>query len=90
MDKLTSDLKGVATFLDDILVSGITATEHLQNLWVPLQHLQEKGLCYRFEKCSFAQPSIGYTLSSHGISKGPKVSTIRMMPPPTNIVGLCS
>ena len=40
-----------------------------------------------------AQPSIeylGYTLSSHGIAKGPKVNAVRMMPPPTDSVGLRS
>ena len=93
MDQLTSDLNGVATFIDDILVSGMTASEHLQNLRALLQRLQERGLRCRLEKCSFAQPSIeylGYTLSSHGIAKGPKVNAVRMMPPPTNSAGLRS
>ena len=93
MDQLTSDLNGVATFIDDILVSGMTASEHLQNLRALLQRLQERGLRCRLEKCSFAQPSIEYlgcTLSSHGIAKGPKVNAVRMMPPPTNSAGLRS
>ncbi|KAL5479671.1 hypothetical protein EMCRGX_G023227 [Ephydatia muelleri] len=93
MDQLTSDLNGVATFIDDILVSGMTASEHLQNLRALLQRLQERGLHCRLEKCSFAQPSIeylGYTLSSHGIAKGPKVNAVRMMPPPTDSAGLRS
>ncbi|KAL5489032.1 hypothetical protein EMCRGX_G018076 [Ephydatia muelleri] len=93
MDQLTSDLNGVATFIDDILVSGMTASEHLQNLRALLQRLQERGLRCWLEKCSFAQPSIeylGYTLSNHGIAKGPKVNAIRMMPPPTDSAGLRS
>eukprot|EP00731_Ephydatia_muelleri_P007450 Em0003g1698a len=32
MDQLTSDLQGVAVYMDDILVSGTTAAEHIQNL----------------------------------------------------------
>ena len=32
MDQLTCDLKGVAVYLDDILVSGTTAEEHVRNL----------------------------------------------------------
>ena len=32
MEQLTSDLKGVAVFLDDILVSGDNAQDHLENL----------------------------------------------------------
>ena len=32
MDEITSDLPGVAVYLDDILCSGATAEAHLQNL----------------------------------------------------------
>ena len=32
MDQLVGDLPGVAVYLDDILVSGANAEEHLQNL----------------------------------------------------------
>ena len=32
MEKLTSDLPGVTDYLDNILVSGKDATEHLNNL----------------------------------------------------------
>eukprot|EP00795_Rhopilema_esculentum_P015029 gene15029-biopygen4633 len=42
MDKLTIDLPGVATYLDDILVSGIDAEDHLSNLQRLLQRLQDK------------------------------------------------
>ena len=42
MDRLTCDLQGVAVYLDDILVSGANANEHLQNLRALLQRLQEK------------------------------------------------
>jgi len=48
MEKLTSDLEGVAVYLDDILVSRSTAEEHLRNLRRLLQRLDEKGLrCHR-------------------------------------------
>ena len=56
MDQLTSDLPGVAVYLDDIFVSGATAQEHLNNLKRLLQRLSDKGLHCRLEKCSFAQP----------------------------------
>ena len=44
MDQLTMDLPGVATYLDDILVSGFDAEDHLSNLRRLLQRLQDKGL----------------------------------------------
>eukprot|EP00731_Ephydatia_muelleri_P005288 Em0002g1464a len=78
MDMLTSDLKGVAVYMDDILVSGTTAAEHLQNLKSLLKRLEEKGLRCRLEKCLFAQPSVeylGHILSQQGISKGHKCSS---------------
>lgn len=39
MDQLTSDLKGVAVYINDILVSGVSAVEHLENLRALLQRL---------------------------------------------------
>ena len=84
MDKLTCDLQGVAVYMDDILVSGATDSEHLQNLRSLLKRLVEKGLRCRLEKCSFAQSSIeylGYTLSRQGVSKGKKVDAVKLIPP---------
>ena len=52
MDQLTGDLKGVCTYFDDILVSGMNASEHLENLRALLQRLQDKGLRCRLENVS--------------------------------------
>ena len=93
MDQLTSDLPGVAVYLDDILVSGATAQEHLENLKGLLKRLNSKGLRCRLEKCSFAQPYIeylGHILSSKGIAKGSKTNAIMEMPEPSDIAGLRS
>eukprot|EP00795_Rhopilema_esculentum_P005001 gene5001-biopygen83 len=93
MDQLTSDLPGVAVYLDDILVSGSTAEEHLTNLKSLFERLSEKGLRCRFQKCSFAQPYIeylGHLLSSKGIAKSPKVDAVLKMPAPNDVSGLRS
>ena len=93
MDQLTSDLPGVAVYLDDILVSGATAQEHLNNLNRLLQRLSDKGLRCRLEKCSFAQPVVeylGHLLSKKGIAKGTKVDAVMNMPAPTNVPSLRS
>ena len=79
--------------MDDILVSGTTTVEHLQNLKSLLKHLEEMGLRCRLEKCLFAQPSVeylGHILSQQGISKGHKVDAVKMMPPPENVSSLRS
>ena len=60
MEKLTSDLKGVAVYIDDILVSGTSEEDHPQNLKALLQRLQDKGLWYCQQKCFFAHLSVEY------------------------------
>jgi hypothetical protein len=93
MEQLTSDLPGVAVYLDDILVSGKDATNHLQNLQRLLQRLHDKGLRCRLEKCKFAEASVdylGHRLTKAGVRKGPKVDAVRAMPEPTNVSELKS
>jgi hypothetical protein len=82
MEQLTSDLPGVAVYLDDILVSGKDATDHLQNLQRLLQRLHDKGLRCRREKCRFAEASVdylGHRLTKAGVQKGPKVNAVMAM-----------
>ena len=93
MTRVTSDLKGVAVYLDDILVSGDSAEDHLHNLRQLLQRLQDKELRCRIEKCMFAQPSVeylGHTLSHQGIAKGSKVDAVINMHRPHDLSSLKS
>ena len=93
MDQLTQDLPGVAVYLDDILVSGDNAQQHVNNLRRLLQRLQDNGLRCRLHKCSFAQPYVeylGHYLSKDGVAKGPKVDAVTSMPPPQDISSLRS
>ena len=93
MEQLTQNLRGVAVYFDDILVSGDNAKDHLMNLRALFKRLEEKGLRCNREKCVFAQVSIdylGHTLSSQGIAKGSKVDAILEMPTPKNISTLKS
>ena len=88
MEKLTRDLPGVAVYLDDLLVSGRTADEHLSNLRGLLQRLSENGLRCRKGKCVFAQARVeylGHTLSADGVSKGSKIDDVCNMAPPTDV-----
>ena len=91
MDQLTKDLPGTSVYLDDILVSGKDAEDHLSNLRRLLQRLQDKGLRCRLEKCKFAEPSVeylGHLLSQQGIAKGPKVNDVLKMPAPADVSSL--
>ena len=88
MEQLTSDLKGVAVYLDDILVSGDNAQDHLENLHALLQRLNDRGLRCRLEKCQFAQPVVeylGHLLSNEDVAKGPKVDAVKNMPRPHDV-----
>ena len=58
MNQLTSDLSGVAVYLNDISVSGSTAEEHLNNLKQLLKRLDDNNLRCRFEKCAFARENV--------------------------------
>ena len=94
IDQLIGDLGGVASYMDDILVSGSNAAEHLRNLRALLQRLQDKGLRCRKEKCLFAQPSVeylGYTLSSKGVANAQDAVAVARYgygPPPSMLVHL--
>ena len=94
MERITCDLKRVAVYLDDILVSGSNEKEHIKNLQSLLQRLQDKRIRCCRHKCVFAQPSVeylGYTISKKGISKGKrKIDAILDMPSPTNVTTLRS
>ena len=86
LNQLTSDL-------DDILISGKTAEDHLNNLRCLLKRLNDRGLRCRIQKCVFAQDSVtylGHTISRDGISKGPKADAVTKMPAPSNVSQLRS
>ena len=51
IDQLTKDLAVVAAYLDDILLSGKDAKDHLQNLTGILQGLNDRGIRCRLGKC---------------------------------------
>ena len=93
MDDLTSDLPGVAVYLDDILVSGKDAKDHYHNLQRLLDRSHDKGLRCKREKCTFAKPQVeylGHMLQRDGIHKGHKVDAVLNMPAPSDVTSLKS
>ena len=58
MDQLLQGLSVVQCVLDDMIITGQSDDEHLQNLENVLQRLQYNGLLANIEKCSCLQDSV--------------------------------
>jgi hypothetical protein len=58
MDQLVQGLSGVQCVLDDMIITGKSDDQHLQNLENVLQRLQYNGLWANIEKCSCLQDSV--------------------------------
>ena len=91
MENLLRDIKGVAVYLDDILVTGATTEEHLRNLAAVLARLQAAGLRLNKSKWFFLRYRIVYL--GHAIGLHPtedKVKAIKEVPKCRNITELRS
>lgn len=60
MDTLLKGLKGVCCFVDDIIITGGSKEEHLQNLEAVLAKLMEAGIKLKLDKCEFFKERINY------------------------------
>lgn len=94
METLLQGLKGTSVFIDDILVTGSTIEEHLQNLRRVLEKLQADDLCLNRIKCFFLQPSLehlGHIIDKDGLHPTPeKTRAIKEAPTPKNTTELRS
>ncbi|KIH64216.1 reverse transcriptase [Ancylostoma duodenale] len=89
MNKMVAELRGVATYLDDILVCGRTEQEHTENLMALFERIAEYGFKVHIEKCSFAKPEIrylGFIVDRNGRRPNPeKIEAIKSMVEPKNV-----
>ena len=84
-------IEGVICYLDDILVSGRTEEEHLENLCKVLQRLQEHGIRAKKSKCAFLKTSLGHVVDANGLhATDDKVKAIVDAPRPKNVAELRS
>ena len=94
MDGILQGILHYIRYLVDILVTGRSDVEHLQNLEKVLQCLQEQGVRLKKEKCSLFQDSVeylGYTINAKGIhTTNKKVKAILDAPSPRNLSELRS
>ena len=63
VDNLVSGIPYVAAYQDDVIVTGRTKEEHLQNLRQVLAALTEYGMKLRLDKCEFFQQHVTYLVS---------------------------
>ena len=89
MDTMISGLPGVAAYLDDLIITGSTETEHWENLERLIQKLSEYGLRVKLDKSVFFQSSVeylGYIIDKNG--KRPSklsVEAIKNLKRPENV-----
>ncbi|XP_064476257.1 uncharacterized protein K02A2.6-like [Ornithodoros turicata] len=88
MDTMLKGLDGVVCYLDDILVTGRTEAEHMENLESVLKCLSSRGVRVKKEKCEFLKSELqflGHVIGMNGISTAPeKVQAILEAPAPSD------
>lgn len=101
LDYVTSGLKGVFVYIDDIVIVSKTHEEHVALLDQVLQRFRKFGLKCRLSKLQLATGEVnylGYNISTrHGIRPGElKTKAIKQWQPPKDVkeikqfLGLCS
>ena len=94
MDAKLGDLDYTTAYLDDILVTSKTTTEHQNHIINVFEKLQVYGFKVKEVKCDFFLPKIKYL--GHIINKdgrrpdAERANTIRNMPVPDNVQALQS
>lgn len=89
MKNLLQGVRVVVVYLDDILVTGHNHEQHLQQLEVVFQRLQEAGLRLKKTKCQFIIPSVQYLgvlIDAEGLHPtNEKIRVVQEASPPTSV-----
>ncbi|XP_062620753.1 uncharacterized protein K02A2.6-like [Saccostrea cucullata] len=92
LENLLQGIPNVLIRVDDILVTGRTAKEHLENLEEVLKRIQDAGVRLKRRKCVFMAPEVvylGYKINKQGIYPvAEKVTAIKNAPNPTKVIEL--
>ena len=94
MDKVLQGLHHVVWYLDDILITGESEEQHLDNIEQVLGRLEMYGLRARESKCKFFEESVeylGHLIDKEGVHPlEKKVTAILEAKPPKNVEELQS
>ena len=94
IDQVLQGIPGVQCILDDMIVSGKTDEEHLENLDRVLKRLQDAGLKANKEKCEFFRDRVqfcGHEIDKEGLHKTQeKIEAVVSAPRPENVSQLRS
>ena len=94
MENLLKGIPGVCVYLDDILITGKSASEHLENLETVLNRLQSSGMRLKKEKCQFMLQEVdylGHKLSREGLKpSSEKIKALKEAPTPKDVTQLKS
>ena len=86
IEQMLASIPHTEPYLDDIVVTGATYKEYLQNLRLCLSRMRDAGIRLRREKCRFFESEIehlGYIVNEHGVRVNPKKGeAIRAAPAP--------
>lgn len=92
MDDLFRDMPRVCAYLDDILITGVTDEEHIENLEEVLRRLEKAGLRLNRDKCSFMSSNVeylGHRIDAAGLHPTKKkLEAITKAPVPTDVTQL--
>ena len=94
MENLLQGIPGVCVYLDDILVTGASDQEHLENLAHVLCQLKTARMKLKEDKCAFLLPSVtymGHVISAQGLhTEDSKVKAVVDAPAPRDVTALRS
>ena len=89
MEGLLRDIPSTVVYLDDILVTGKTEVEHLENLEAVLTRLEDEGLTLKKPKCQFFLEEVeylGHKISAAGLQPSDKkIQAIIDAPQPQDV-----
>ena len=92
IDQILQNIPSAQLILDDIVITGKTYQEHLENLRQVLERLRDYNIRAEITKCEFFKESItycGHRIDKHGLHKmADKINAVVNAPRSTNVTQL--